>query len=274
MRWGNRSVALALFVMACGGAGAGPRTPPTVSIEPADFLMEVGATWSSVLRRPERGIDELESARRQARGPERRQVTRELAIAHLFASETAEEREARRLRRRGEEMADATSSGSRDARLTAEMEFVKLWMSWRAGARNAASRASRFTDRHREDGGLHTLAWMIRGELALAADQHEDALTAFRVALGRLDHPLYAYALWRSAQAYERLGRTEDAEQALREAEQLGCASEASPFVQRIALAVAEARGTGARRDADGVTRPATCATPAQRGSGEWRPAE
>ena len=270
------AVLLVLSMSACGAAGGSARTARGGAIEPADFLMEVGAE-TTVLRRPERSIDELEAARSEASGTDRRTIVRDLVVAHVFAAEDADAREARRIRRRAERMADAAVRGSRDAQLNAEIAFLKLWMSWRAEAGNAATRAERFTDRHRDSGDLLLLAWMIRGELAIEAERWDDSLEAFRFALGSLEHPLYAYALYRSAHSYRALERADDATQALSEVEQLGCARGASPLVLRLATAAASERGSGLREDTDGVIRPASCPSPEDRArepEGEWRPAE
>lgn len=267
---------LALSLSACGGATAGMQTAQPGALDPGDFLLEVGAASCPVLQRPARSIEELDAARRDARGAERRQLVRELVTAHLYASEGAEGREARRLRRRAEQLADATMRGSRDSTLVAELSLAELWMSWRAGAANAEARATRFTERHRDAGDLLTLAWMVRGEIALEAERFEDAITSFRFALGQLESPLYGYALLRTAEAERRLGRADEASQALSEVEQLGCAAEPSAFVVRLARAAASQRGSGLRTDPDGVVRPATC--PAFREDAseerEWHPEE
>jgi tetratricopeptide (TPR) repeat protein len=269
----GRGWVIALCAIACGASQSARST--TVRVDPGEFLLEVGGQSASVLTRPERSIEELETARRDARGNERRAISRELVIAHMFAAEQAEGRDARRIRRRAEQLADSTVQGSRDDALLAEMAFVKLWMSWRAGTANAAQRAERFTDRYRQSGDLLTLAWMIRGEIALDGEDYDDALTAFRFALGQLEHPLYAYALFRSARAYRVQGRTEEADQALAEVESLGCAS-ALPSTIRLANAAAGERGTGVARGADGVERPASCPAPGTNDDEEegWRPAE
>lgn len=273
MGWAGRLIFA--IAIACGAPQAGGRRT-TIHIEPGPFLLELGGQSAGVLARPERSIEELDVARREARGSDRRAVTRELVIAHLFAAETAEGREARQIRRRAEQLADACVQGSRDDQLLAEMAFAKLWMSWRAGAPNAAQRAERFTDRHQQSGDLLTLAWMIRGEIALDAEEYEDALTAFRFALGNLEHPLYAYALFRTARVYTVQGRREEAGQAYSEVESLGCAASASPFTLRLAVAAAGERGTGVARGADGTERPSSCAsTSADENEEEgWRPAE
>jgi hypothetical protein len=269
----------ACFALAACGATAGSHRGAEASIDPPQFLLEVGGQGSGVLRRPERSLDELEAARREARGTDRRQVVRELVVALLFAAETAEGREARRLRRRAEELAEAAVRGSRDETLLAEMAFVRLWMSWRAGAPSAAQRAERFTDRYAGAGDLTTLAWMIRGELAFAGEDYDDAVTAYRFALGHLEHPLYGFALLRTAHSYARLDRAADATQALSEVEQLGCAREASDFSMQLASAAASERGTPMRRDTAGVLRPAVCEEEGTAAGGQdeeegWRPAE
>lgn len=276
--WGTAAAALcATTLLACGGAQTtSANAPRSRSVDPAALLLEVGADATVVLRRPERSIEELDAARVEARGNDRRAAVRDLVVAHMFAAEEADEREARRLRRRAEQLADAAVRGSRDAGLNAEVDFARLWMSWRSGAANAEPRATRFTERHRTARALLPLAWMIRGELALASERFDDAVASFRFALGDLEHPLYAYALWRTAASYRRLGRADDATQALTEVERLGCASGASAFVVRIATAAASERGSGLRQDPDGVTRPASCPAP-ETGESEstgWRPAE
>ncbi len=195
----------------------------------------------------------------------------------MFAAADADGREARRDRRRASRLADAAGRGSRDRNLAAELDFAQLWMSWQAGSRSAERRAERFTTRHRQAGVLLTLAWMLRGEIAFAEERYQDAIDAYRFALGQLGHPLYGFALLRTAQAQRRLGNAEQAEQALSEVEQLGCASDVVPPVMRLAAAAASERGSGLRRDADGVTRPAVCPSP-EAGEDEedegWHPAE
>ena len=79
------------------------------------------------------------------------------------------------------------------------MAFLEVWLDFETEGRNAASRAERFTTRHDQSGDLLVLVWMIRGELALRAEDWEGARAGFRFVLGQLGHPLYAYALYRTA---------------------------------------------------------------------------
>ncbi|HJL15868.1 MAG TPA: hypothetical protein RMH99_09440 [Sandaracinaceae bacterium LLY-WYZ-13_1] len=283
MRRGGTWVAVAWtgWAVACGGANdhEGTREAPRpVTVEPAAFLEEVGAASSVVLQRPRRSLEELEQARRDARGQARRLATRDAVVGLVFAASEAEGREARRLRRRAERLADAAVRGSRDASLRAEIAFAKLWLAWRAGSRLAERRAERFTTRHRESGDLLTLAWMIRGEIAFTDERYEDAVEAYRFALGNLGHPLYAFALFRTAHAHRRLGHEERATQAFDEVEQLGCGREVPRATLRIATAAASERGSGLRIDTDGVTRPARCPSPeelaVEPADEGWRPAE
>ncbi len=278
MNRGFISTLAAVALLGCGATtGTNASTGPSVTIEPASFLMEVGAESTFVLHRPERSVEELEAARASASGSERRQIIRELVVASLFEIEGTEGRRVRRMRRNLERLTDNAVRGSRDSTLIAEMDFVKLWLAWRGSSGNAAARAERFTDRHTQAGELLLFAWMIRGEIAFSGEHFEDAVAAYRFALGQLEHPLYAYALFRTAHAYARLGRTEDAAQALLEVEQLGCARGASPFRVRLAAAAASERNSGVERDDDGVMRPSSCSADSEEEGSEeeeWRPEE
>jgi hypothetical protein len=263
----------AALIAACGGAAANIRP---MTIEPGPFLMEFGAETVDVLHRPDRSIEELQAARDAAQGAERRAAVRELVIANLFAAEDAHGRDARRIRRRTEELVDTALRRNRDQTVAAEMAFVRLWLSWRAGLRNAQTRAQNFTERFQSAGNLLMLAWMIRGEIAFDDEHYDDAITAFRFALGQLEHPLYGYALLRTAHAYQRMHRTEDANQAFSEVERLGCGRRVPPLVLRLSVIAANNHGTGVRTDPDDVTRPASCPVPnAQQEEEEgWHPEE
>ena len=153
-----------------GGGGAQGASGEAVSLDPAAFLREVGAETSEVLRPPEGSLEELEAVRREARGAERRAATQRVITAHAFAAEEAsaadDARGARRHRRIAERLADAAVRGTRDADLVAQVNFMRLWMTWRSGAAAAEGRAERYTTRHTQAGVLTTIAWMIRGEIA------------------------------------------------------------------------------------------------------------
>jgi len=280
-RWqsGLAMVCALAWCVGCGGATPTPRSAaaPAASVDPAAFLERVGAESTALLQRPSLSLDELEAARVEARGQERRQATRNLVVGLMFAAQDAEGRDARRHRRRADRLADATVRGSRDRDLAAEIAFVKLWMAWRSGARNAARLAERFTERHTRSGQLVALAWMVRGEIAFDEERHEDAVAAWRFAFGQIGTPLYAYALYRTASARQALGQADEAEQALAEVEQLGCDAEAHAEIRRVSLAAASENGRGMRVDVDGVTRPAACPVPSEDDQEEeegWRPAE
>jgi tetratricopeptide (TPR) repeat protein len=270
--------ALALVLAAaCGGGGQRLRstTGGASSFEPSAFLIEVGANTTEMLQRPEPTIDELETERDSARGAERRRVLRDLARAHMLAAEVTEGREQRRHRADAERFAEAAANGSRDDTLLAETAFVPLWLAWRAGDRSAAGRADRFTTRHRASGELALLAWIVRGEIAFAAHRWDEAITAYRYVLGQLGHPLYAYALYRTAQSHAEAGRNDEARQALEEVAALGCARNAGEPTVRIALQAESDLGREHRRDGE-RTIPSSCPeeTARPRRDGEWTPDE
>lgn len=281
----SRAIVTLVFFGSFLGAGCGGSTPQvahaesTVTLEPAAFLQRVGAEASVVLREPERSVDELDEARQGARGSERRQALRDLAVALMYLSFEAERRPARRHRERAERMLTAAARGNRDATLGAEVDFVRLWMAWRSELRPAPRLAERFTRRHESAGTLTTVAWMIRGEIAFAAEDYEEAASAYRFALGQLGTPLYAFALYRTAHTHRERGETEEAAQALDEVIRMGCEEGAHEEIMRVSTAAASESGSGLRLDADGVTRPAVCPTPGEESEEAteeegWRPAE
>ncbi|MGE0787757.1 MAG: tol-pal system YbgF family protein [Sandaracinaceae bacterium] len=264
---------------ACGGATSEVRGSEDAAVVPATFLRELGAQSTAVLRAPTRSIDELDADRQAARGVERRAATRDLVGAYIDAWQTASERrERRRLRRVLDRMIDAGMRGARDATLDAELDFAKLWVAYVAEESSAGPRAERFIRRYARTGGaLVGLAYMISGEVALGAQRYDEARDAFRFALGQLDTPLYAYALYRIAQAHHLGGDRSEAEQARIEVARLGCPREVPALTQRVARAASQALGAGMREDPDGVVRPASCPAPSEGAPLEeqgWRPQE
>jgi hypothetical protein len=254
---------LALVVSACGGAASEspdeePVTVSAAATDSAGFLLEVGGTLSEVLTEPQGTIDDLEAARRAARGVDRLRAQRDLARAHLFAGEHSEGREQRNHYREMNELT-TTSTRVRDEQLASDLDFLALWASWRGGMRNADARAQRFVDRHATSPDLVLIAWIIRGEIAFEAHAWDDALECYRAVLGRLGHPLYAFALYRSARVWHEQGREDDAQQALREVRDLGCGTDVSPATLHIANASAHALGEQTAPDTSGRERPASC---------------
>ena len=273
------SIALALsLALGCGASGStGPRVPTgATDLEPVAFLFDAASARIEVLRPPDRTLEDLNAARGDARGDARRAVLRDLARAHVIAARNTEGREARRHRDDAERFGTSAAEGTHDDTLTAEMDFLEVWVSYETGARNAAARAERFTNRHETAGEMLLAAWMIRGELALTAEDWSDARDAFRFALGRLDHPLYGYALFRTAFAWHEEGDDAQARQALLEVATLGCTGDDAATL-RVALLSARQLDVGARRDPAGTLRPGSCpetTTATEEEEGAWRPPE
>jgi len=273
----------AVLLAACGGSQVQVQVPDEVRIVPEIFLTEIGTEAApGVFAYPTRSLDELDAARRDARGPDRRRAMRDLAVALIYATIESEGRESRRFRQRAERMIDAAARGNRDDQLRAELDFMRLWLAYRTGSNARAARlAERFGTRHRAAGVLTTMAYMVGGEAAFAEEDYDDAIASYRFALGQLGSPLYAFALYRTAHAHGADGDREEGMNALREVERLGCEHDAAAPVVRLANAAASERETGLRRDPDDVVRPASCpAHDALEAEAEaeqeegWRPAE
>jgi hypothetical protein len=270
------SVLAVLTAIGCGAAGPmSPRRGATAGpIDPAAFLLEASASGTNLLQAPDESIDALGARRAQARGADRRQVLRDLARAHAAAARGAVRREARRHRADARRFADAAAQGAREDTLAAEAAFLNLWLDYETDARGAASRAERFTTRYRRSGELLVLAWMIRGELALGAEDWRDAREAFRFVLGQLGHPLYGYGLYRTAFAWRGAGDGEQARRAIEEAAALGCDPRASEPISIVALLAARDLGVGTRRAGERDV-PASCPEAAEEPHDEdWRPRE
>jgi tetratricopeptide (TPR) repeat protein len=193
----------------------------------------------------------------------------------LSAGESTDRAE-RRHRSQAERYASAAAAGTRETEILAASAFIELWLAYRAGDRNATARAERFTTRFSQSGELALLAWVMRGELAFAAEAWDEALNAYRYVLGQLEHPLYAYALYRTAETEQRAGRQEEAQHTFDEVIRLGCDERANEATQQMALRAARERGIGIRSSQSGVNRPENCSE--TRGADEatsgWRPAE
>lgn len=274
-----RAVLLTLvaLVVGCGGTtGTAPTSGGgSTSFDARAFLEEVADAETDLLTAPDRSVEDLMDAREGTSGAARRAIFRDLARAHLALARTTEGREARRHREQFDRFRDQATNGSRDEHLNAEMDFLEIWAGWENEARNVATRAERFTNRHETSGVLLVLTWMIRGELALAANDWQGARDAFRFVLGQLGHPLYAYALYRTAFAWHSAGDDEQARQALEEAAALGCDADVPEPTRRMALLSAAQLDVG-RRDEGGHEVPASCPerTAGSEDTGGWRPPE
>ncbi len=274
----------ALLAVGCGGAqsagGASYRPEP---LEGHVFLRSYGKTNVSTFEQEVRDSETVLPLMREARGAERKALQRELALAYLWEAEAeTDERKSRRLWRQTRKAAERAAARVRDDWVRAEMAFVQLWSAWRSGARNALRKSERFTSRHLGGGDLLLMAWAIRGELALAAEEWEEARTSFRYLLGHIEHPLYAYALFRDGEALRGLDRPDEAIANFEQVRDMGCEPDAPPAVLRVAALAARQARTDVHLDANGDPRPDSCAPPPVEGEGEgeggesegWTPEE
>ena len=245
----RRAPALVVFLVAC--ARTPPPTPPrsaaAASIDVPALLLEVGAARTPSLRRPTESAEALADAARAGRGAERVEALRKLALVELFLAEDAtDDRDAKRHRKAALRTVRDARGRTRDRAIRAELAFVDLWSAWRAGRGGAEDLATRFVDEEHEAGELTLFAWILKGEMALAREDFPQAAEAYRFVLAQLEHPLYAFALWRTAACYRGMGRDEDARQALREAEQIGSRDGAPGAARRVADAARAELGPAA----------------------------
>jgi len=179
---------------------------------------------------------------RAARGDGRTQAMRKLALGHMWAAEAGgSPRDVRRHRHDADEQARDVVERSDDRAVQAEMSFVQIWDAWRGERPNASRLAERFVARHSDAGELVPVVWIIRGEIALEAEQYQEAEAAYRFLLGELEHPFYPLALYRTAACYRGMHRADDAKQALREVDQIGRRRNATPLAKKL--------GEAARRE-------------------------
>lgn len=240
-------------MLALGGCGGSQGTRLTArgggaGIEVPEYLLEMAGASSGWLARPESGSEALQTRARGLRGDERRRAFAQLAVAHLWEAENElDERRAKRHRRDANEAAQNATNRTRDDSLVQAMAFVSLVVAWRNDSRNSDVAAERFVERHRTAGDLHLLGWIVRGEIAFDARRWDQAATAYRYLLGEMEHPLYAFALYRTAHVYREQGRAEDSRQALTEVDALGNGTNVRPEVLRVADSARRELGLGPR---------------------------
>lgn len=224
------------------------RQPPPASaanvssdVDVPMLLLEVAAERTPALARPEESVDALKDAVKAARGSDRMDALRKLARAQTWAAEEAtDEADAKKLRKAAVRTVRDARGRTRSQAILAELRFLDLWSAWRAERSGADELAAHYVEEQEEAGELEVYAWAIKGELALAREDFPQAAEAFRYLLVQIEHPLYAYALWRTSACYRGMGRDDDATQALTEATQIGERTGAHAAAKEIA-AVARA---------------------------------
>ncbi|MFT5354778.1 MAG: tetratricopeptide (TPR) repeat protein [Polyangiales bacterium] len=240
-------LALTFALVLCVACGAAPEIAPAtiveVELEPSDYLLRWAGQWHAEVARPVEDSATLEESIRGLRGSERHTRTLRYITALLYEIEELNEgsREVRLARR------EVRRALRRLRRVRGELattrDFLELVAAWRGALPRAVNLAERFTDRHSDSAELHGLAWMILGEIYFEGERWSDAARSFRYLLGDLEHPLYAFASWRTAAVLREQGRAEEADEMLPQIVRLACASDTPEPTQEVAAAVAaEAR--------------------------------
>ncbi len=216
---------------------------PTAELDtPSILRAHLSATTE--LFAEQRTSDQVRDAMDGVSGGERRTLRLHLALALADEMAAAEPRDRRRMRREHDRILRALGRVRADD-FASDVAFVEMWSAWRNGRANADRLAERYTTRHRESGGeLIYVAWLIRGEIDAEADEWEDAADDYRYLLGALDHPLYPFALLRTAHSQRERGQGEEARATLTEVVALSCRemSEQAEMVVRVAAAEIDAR--------------------------------
>jgi hypothetical protein len=251
----------AVLAAACGGSSVKTKKLSLGDFDPHAHLLAFAENRTAIMKAPEESLELLEDQLVPGvKGASRRALERKIAVATFRAAESeADPKAQKKARNSALRLAEKSKKAESDAYAAAESEFLALWIAWRAEKPSARSLAAAFTSARADTLELYALAWAIRGELALEYKDWDDAKTAFRSLLGDITHPLYAYALYRTASAHEGAGEEEEQKQALLEATQMGCDRGAAAESLAIALLAASELGERGRKDKDGVTRPASC---------------
>lgn len=249
------------MLAACGAAPPPPAKIKSEPLQPGPYLYAFAAETTALMKPEETAPSELEAQLKvAATGGEKRELMRKLALRAAGEAETAaDEKAAKKLRGDSDRWARKAMKAEKDAYLLSDMEFLLLWNAWRGQRAGVAAQAERFTTNHADITELATIAWAIRGEASLEDKQWDAAAQAYRFMFGNLDHPLYAFALYRTAASMEGAGRKEDATQALTEAAAMGCAEGVAQRVLDVSLAAAGELGLTGKRGKDNRLRPSTC---------------
>lgn len=220
-----------------------------VEVVPHEYLMEWAGNWHEPLDPPSDDPADLKSAIRGTRGTERQEATLRYLLSLLYQMEDARAEEDRLTIRRTTREFRSTVRKLRRARgtLAATRDFVDLLFAWRGEESRALRLAERFANQHEDESTLHSLAWMIRGEILFSKRRYSNAAEAYRYLLGQLDHPLYPFALWRTAAVHGERGEDTERDEILRQIVQLGCPDDAAESTAIIAAAAASEVGIGRR---------------------------
>lgn len=215
-----------------------------VYVDPSEYLLRWAGEWHPAVARPEGDSSGLEESIRGLRGSERHAMTLRYVAALIYEIEADElEASARDLRLAQRDVRNALRRLRRvRGELATTRDFLELVAAWRGGLPRAVSLAERFTDRHSDATALHGLAWMILGEIYFEGERWTDAARSYRYLLGDLEHPLYAFASWRTAAILQEQGRDEEAGEMLAQIVRLACpANTPEPTLEVAAASASEA---------------------------------
>lgn len=238
---------LTFALLACCACGAAPppveETVADVYLEPSDYLLRWAGEWNSDVARPDGDSEGLKESIAGLRGAERHAMSLRYVAALIYEIDADElDASSRELRLAQREVRTALRRLRRvRGELATTRDFLELVAAWRGGLPRAVNLAERFTDRHADSTALHGLAWMILGEVYFEGGRYEDAARSYRYLLGDLEHPLYAFASWRTAATLQEQDREDEAGALLTQVVRLACpANTAEPTAEVAAAAASE----------------------------------
>jgi hypothetical protein len=219
-----------------GGGGAAPAAahPEAAPFDGQAYLYEYALENVPLLVPGEGKVEAAERALRRAGNADaRRGAMRDLAFAHVVAAEGLSEADARRHRREALRLVQRASQRNRNEDQVRDLRFLRAWNAYRSGSSRALELFVAFTARFQDHAEITRLAWMLRGELAFTREDWAGARDGFRFVMASLDHPLYRFALYRTAQIDGREGHAEEGRRALEDVRDRACRSDATEADRR-----------------------------------------
>lgn len=231
-----------VFLMGCATV-----PPPQVArvehvdFEPGVFLLDYIGENVEIFARPQLTSDELEDELDHARRRERDELTVRFVMALLYEADDLEYEDELRDARRARRNAKRALRDLRRARgeMAATRDFVAVLLAWRGQEEDASELAAEFVEEHDDSTELLEFGWLVLGETSADVGDWDEAARGHRYILGQLEHPLYPFALMRTAHMHYERGRDDEAEDVLQQVVRLGCPEEVEPAVREVAEAAA-----------------------------------